>query len=233
MYRWNPRLLALPAAQDSKRRFRMRPDGFGLVQFLDDILGYDRDQFDALEKKFCSIFPEIASLKLVGQMAFRSPSDDVEEVTRLDQAEGKGLYFELRAGKRLVPATQASDGALLVLAYLTVLSSPERPSLLLVEEPENGIHPKRLRDVLRILRDLVAQQSRTQVVFTTHSPYAVDLLEPNEVTLCTKRVDGSVEVKRMADSETVREQHSLFTLGEIWTAEGDETLARDSAVPSP
>jgi predicted ATPase len=114
-----------------------------------------------------------------------------------------------------------------------VLSSPERPSLLLVEEPENGIHPKRLRDVLRILRDLVAQQSRTQVVFTTHSPYAVDLLEPNEVTLCTKRVDGSVEVKRMADSETVREQHSLFTLGEIWTAEGDETLARDSAVPSP
>lgn len=231
--RWNPRLLALPVAQDSKRRFRMRPDGFGLVQFLDDILGYDRALFGELERRFCSIFPEMSSLKLVSEPAFRSPSDEIEEVTMLDQAEGKGLYFELKAGKQLVPAAQASDGVLLVLAYLALPYSPEPPRLILVEEPENGIHPKRLQEVLTILRELAAGPSPTQILLTTHSPYVVDLMQKEEVTLCTKSNDGSIRLTRMADSEAVLEQQSLFTLGEIWTAEGDAALAKESVVPSP
>jgi len=164
-------------------------------------------------------------------MAFRSPSDEPEQVSRLDQADGKGIYFELRGGKQLVPASQASDGILLILGYLAVLFSPEPPKLLLIEEPENGIHPKRLQEVLTVLRELVAEKSHTQIVLTTHSPYAVSLLEPQEVTLCTKR-GGAVIVKRMADSKLVQEQSSIFTLGEIWTAEGDEDLAQDRAASS-
>jgi predicted ATPase len=231
-YRWNPRVLALPAAPESARQFRMKPDGFGLALCLDDILGFDRDRFGELERKFCSIFPEIGSIKLIRQRAFRSPSDEPEQVSRLDQADGKGIYFELCENQQLVPASQASDGVLLVLGYLAVLFSPEPPRLILVEEPENGIHPKRLQAVLGILRELVTEKSQTQVVFTTHSPYAVDLLEPEEVTLCTKK-DGEVLLTRMADSKSVREQLSIFNLGEIWTAEGDEDLAKEHASSSP
>lgn len=230
-HRWIARHLALPAAPDSQRRFRLNPDGFGLPLFLDDILGYDRELFGRLEKKFCSIFPEISSLKLIPQTAFRSPNENNEQVSRLDQADGKGLYFQLRGNKQLVPASQASDGVLLVLGYLAVLFSPEPPRLILIEEPENGIHPKRLEKVLEILRELVTQQSHIQVILTTHSPYAVDLLKPEEVTLCTKGRDGAVTLKRMSESKSVREQSSVFTLGEIWTAEGDEDLAQDHAAP--
>jgi predicted ATPase len=227
-YRWNPRMLALPVAADSTRRFRMKPDGFGLALMLDDILGYDRELFGRLEHKFRSIFPEIASIKLIRQPAFRSPADEREQVSRIEQADGKGLYLELKNGRQ-VPAAQASDGLLLILAYLTVLLSPEPPRLILVEEPENGIHPRRLREVIQILRGLVAEQSRTQVLLTTHSPHVVDLLEKNEVTLCTKDSTGAVNLTRMADTQSVRDQLSIFTLGEIWTAEGDEDLAKDHA----
>ncbi len=231
-YRWNPRMLALPVAADSTRRFRMKADGFGLAVMLDDILGYDRELFGRLEARFRSIFPEIASIKLKRQPAFRSPAEEREQVSRLDQADGKGLYFELRGTNQQVPASQASDGVLLILAYMAVLFSPEPPRLLLIEEPENGIHPKRLHEVLQILRALVAAQSRTQVVLTTHSPYAVDLFAPGEVTLCTKHGDGSVALTRLADNPSVREQASIFSLGEIWTAEGDEDLARHGSVIS-
>ncbi len=225
-YRWNPRMLALPVAADSTRRYRMKPDGFGLALLLDDILGADRELFSRLEQRFCSIFPEIRSIKLVRQPAFRSPEDEREQVSRIQQADGKGIYFEHISSKQIVPAAQSSDGVLLVLAYLAVLFSPEPPRLLLVEEPENGIHPRRLREVMKILRDLVTGQSRTQVVFTTHSPHLLDLLEKEEVTLCTKDESGAVTLTRMADSPSVREQLSIFTLGEIWTAEGDEDLAK-------
>ena len=146
----------------------------------------------------------------------------------LQQAEGKGIYIEFVGGGQLVPASQLSDGMLLVLAYLTVLHLPEPPRLLLVEEPENGIHPARLQDVLTILRDLVKEQTHSQVILTTHSPYIVDLFEPDEVTLCQQGEDGSVSVSRLSKSQAVRKQLDVFTLGEIWTAEGDEALARSA-----
>jgi predicted ATPase len=231
-FRWNPRTLALPVAPDRTRQFRLNSDGFGLALLLDDILGYDRAHFTNLESRFRKIFPEVTSIKLLRQPAFRAPVDDVEQVSKLDQADGKGLFFEVQGNKQLVPASQASDGTLLILAYLALLYSPQQPRLLLVEEPENGIHPRRLRDVLGILKELVQSQSHTQILMTTHSPYLVDLLEPEEATLCTKSKDGAINVKRLADSELVRQQKSLFTLGEIWTSEGDEDLAADPALPA-
>jgi predicted ATPase len=229
-YRWDPRFLALPLAPDSKRRFRMDPSGFGLALCLDDILGYDRDLFIRLEQRFREIFPHIKSIKLMPEMGYKSPVDAPEQIPMLQKSDGKGLYFELKAGGELIPAQQVSDGVLLVLAYLAVLHLPEPPRVLLIEEPENGIHPKRLQDVLSILRELIGEQSRTQVVMTTHSPYVVDLFEPEEVTLCRMQDDGSVAVRRLSESQTVREQMDVFTLGEIWTAEGDEALARAAAV---
>ena len=126
---------------------------------------------------------------------------------------------------QLVPASQASDGTLLVLAYLSVLHLPEPPRLLLIEEPENGIHPKHLREILEILRSLVHEQSHTQVVLTTHSPYVLDLFKSEEVTLCTKLETGEIRTTRMSDSPEVVRQLGVFTLGEIWTSEGDEKIA--------
>jgi len=82
-----------------------------------------------------------------------------------------------------------------------------------------------VQEVLRILRELIESQSRTQVILTTHSPYVVDLFKPEEVTLCRKGPDGAVTTHRLSESRAVREQMDVFTLGEIWTAEGDEKLA--------
>jgi predicted ATPase len=230
-YCWSPRFLSLPVAPDSKRRFRMEPSGFGLALCLDDILGFDRGRFTALESRLKEIFPQIESIKLMPEMAFRSPVDDPEQIPMLQKADGKGIYFKFSGVDHLIPASQASDGTLLVLAYLAILYLPEPPRVLLVEEPENGIHPKRLQDVLTVLRDLVQAQTRTQVILTTHSPYVLDLFKPEEVTLCQRNQDGSVSVKRLSESTRVREQLDVFTLGEIWTAEGDEALA-DSATPA-
>ena len=230
-YYWNPRFMALPVAPDSKRRFRMEPNGFGLALCLDEILSFDRSLFVQLERRFTKVFPHIKSIKLVSEMAYRAPVDDPEQVTMLNRADGKGLYFELKGSGQLVPASQASDGTLLVLAYLSILYLPKPPRLLLVEEPENGIHPKRLRDILEILRNLVLEQPHTQVVLTTHSPYVLDLFKPEEVTLCTKLGTGEIKTTRLSDSPEVVRQLDVFTLGEIWTSEGDAKIADSKAQP--
>lgn len=224
-YRWSPRILSMPVAPDSNRRFQIDQNGFGLALCLDEILGFDRVRFDNLEMRFKKIFPQISSIKLVSEPAFRGPADDLQNIPLFQRAEGKGLYFQFRDSEHLVPASQVSDGVILVLAYLTVLYLPTPPHVLLVEEPENGVHPKRLQELVNIIRDLVTEQKETQVILTTHSPYVVDLFEPNEVTLCSKETDGSVSVHRLSESESVRKQMKFFTLGEIWTSEGDDQLA--------
>ncbi|MEW6250281.1 MAG: AAA family ATPase [Planctomycetota bacterium] len=229
IYRWNPRLLALPAAADAKRRFDMDPTGFGLPLFLDNILGFDRSRFAELERELQHVFPEIESIKLMPEVGYRNPIDDPKQVPTLKPADGKGIHFGFADNGHVISAAQVSDGVLLVLAYLTILHSPEPPRVLLIEEPENGVHPKRLKEVLEILRQLVQEGARTQVVLTTHSPYALDLFKPEEVTLCHKEPDGSVSVHRLSDSPMVREQLKTFTLGEIWTTEGDEKLAASAA----
>ncbi len=224
-YRWDPRFLALPVAPDTRRRYRMEATGFGLALCLDEILGFDRARFDELEQRFRAIFPQVKSIKLVSETAYKSPPEDAREVPMLQPSDGKGVYLQLTTGG-LVSAAQISDGMLLILAYLTVLHLPQPPRLILIEEPENGIHPKRLQDVLTIVRGLVEEQRHTQVVLTTHSPYVVDLFVPEEVHLCRKQEDGTVAVHHLSQSRSVREQLDVFTLGEIWTAEGDEKLAR-------
>jgi len=224
-YRFNPSFLALPVAPDSKRRFRMETNGFGLALLLDEILSFDRERFDKLENQFREIFSQIKSIKLQQEEAYKAPVDNPDQVTMLNRADGKGIYFQLRESGQLIPASQASDGTLLVLAYLSILYLPEPPRLLLIEEPENGIHPKRLQDILGVLKKLVKEQSRTQVVLTTHSPYVLDLFEPEEVTLCTKLDNGEIKTTRLSESSTVKKQLDVFTLGEIWTSEGDENIA--------
>ena len=227
LYRWVPRLLSLPVAPHSQGRFRMESTGFGLALCLDDMLGYDRRRFDDLENRFKQIFPEVNSIMLMREPAFTGPVDDPEQIPMLQKrADGKGLHFRYNGNGQELSASQVSDGMLLVLAYLTVLYLPQPPRVLLIEEPENGIHPRRLQDVLQILRELITEQGYTQIILTTHSPYVVDQFQPEEVSLCHKEEDGSVLAHRLSESQTVREQIDLFTLGEIWTAEGDDVLAK-------
>jgi predicted ATPase len=222
-YRWVPSLLSLPVAFGIFQRFQMESTGFGLPLVLDDIVREDHTRFAKLEERFREIFPYIKTIKLPREQGFRTWRDQTP------QGPGVGLYFELANGTGILPAAQASDGLLLVLAYLALLHLPEPPRILLIEEPENGIHPQGLKKVLNMLKELVREQTRTQVLLTTHSPYVVDCFEPGEVTLCLKGKEGAVTTHRLSESKAVCEQINIFQLGEIWTAEGDEALATAGA----
>ncbi len=229
-HRWDPRFLAIPNALDTRWRYRLEWTGFGLVRCLDDILGYDRKLFARLEQRFTSLFPEFDSIILQPQKAFVSNDIPTISLPRLEERDGKGLAFGLVNGDYPLPASQVSDGVLLILAYLTILHLPNPPRLLLVEEPENGIHPERLQKIVSMLRELIGDKQHTQIVMTTHSPYVVDLLNPEEVTLCRKARDGSVETRRLSQIPTVQRQLDIFKLGEIWTGEGDDALANEPPI---
>jgi predicted ATPase len=102
------------------------------------------------------------------------------------------------------------------LGFLAITHQPTPPQLLLIEEPENGVHFASLKDIVAALKK-VSEDGKTQVFVTTHSPYLLDLVEPEEVLMFEKAADGSVNAKRMSEFPDMADMKKNFMTGEIWT----------------
>jgi predicted ATPase len=231
--RWIPRLLSLPCALDADAGFDLMPSGFGLARVLDAIIGYNPRLFlDDLVEEYRRIFPNVLEVKLRPEPGYVAKQGEDEYVPSLKRQDGKGIVIRFKGVTHEVPAAHLSEGMLIILAYLSILYSPEPPRLLLVEEPENGIHPARLKQVISLLREIVKKRNLTQIILTSHSPYIVSEFEPEEVTLCRKDEHGYVQTRRLSDSEIVRRDRGIFSLGEIWPAE-EEAIFRESRAAKP
>ena len=73
--------------------------------------------------------------------------------------------------KKPIPIERASDGILRLIAYYILLSQPELPPLITIEEPERSLHPGALTDIANVLEKIA---ERTQVIITTHSSQLLD-----------------------------------------------------------
>ena len=227
--RWTARNLALPTALNPERRFQLEGNGFGLPTLIDDLLNYDRESFAALEREFTQIFPHVRTIALVQQQGFNSPVDQADETLTLQPSAGKQVVFRLKNTDRDLPASQAAEGMLYILGYLALMYLPQPPRVLLIEEPENGIHPNLVGGIVRILRRLVERHPETQIVMTSHSPYLVDAFQPEEVTWCRRNESGDVVLTRLDTLPEVERSLSVFSLGEIWTGELEPVHSREDA----
>lgn len=232
LYRFDPKLMAIPAAIDPARKFRMDPDGFGLATLLDDILGYDANRFLALRSDFCEFFPQFRGVRIETEEAWQRHFDATGG-HRTSIGNGKGILFETTRGGT-IRAQQASDGAILFLGLLALIHSPQPPKLLLIEEPENGVYPKRLEQVIGLIRRLQESplgRAVPQIVMTTHSPYLLSLFSPDEVTLMTRqRETGLVQARPLRDAPHIRERlgNGEFHLGELWYNLSEDELFADA-----
>ena len=114
-------------------------------------------------------------------------------------------------------AQQMSDGTLKVFAYLLMLSDPEPPPFICIEEPENGLYHKLLEVLAQQFRSHVTDKNKSQIFITTHQPYFVDTLEPNEVWILEKGDDGFSKIHRASDYPAIQELvKEGLPLGGLW-----------------
>jgi predicted ATPase len=136
--------------------------------------------------------------------------DDIEP---FEQGNG-ALIIRLREqGKEdLIAPENISDGTLMLLGYLVALRTDS--SVLLLEEPENQVHPRLHYSLAEDARGARADQ----VVIATHAPRFVDALRPDEVWTFARGSDGYAETKRASDeAPVVRMVESGGALGDLWT----------------
>jgi predicted ATPase len=88
------------------------------------------------------------------------------------------------------------------------------PPLGCFEEPENYIHPHSLKLLAHVLKKA---SRRSQILLSTHSPYLLNFLEPEDIIVVEKH-EGATEVTRTADQGAIKEALQTLGLGEIWYA---------------
>ena len=127
--------------------------------------------------------------------------------------EGGRLQLYLTEGRRNIPAHRLSDGTLRYLALLAILLDPGPARLVVIEEPELGLHP----DILPILRDLLVEaSSRFQLIVTTHSTQLVDAMTdyPDAILVCEKP-EATTEITRL-NPEEIDQWRQFGSLGTLW-----------------
>jgi len=108
----------------------------------------------------------------------------------------------------------ASDGTLKMLAYLTLLYDPHPPQLIGIEEPENQLHPRLLPELAEECRQATA---RTQLMVTSHSPFFVNGLRPEELWVLYRDELGYTQARRAADMQGIKEfMDEGAQLGYLW-----------------
>jgi len=131
------------------------------------------------------------------------------------------LRFNDRGFQDPFYAQQMSDGTLKVFAYLLLLEDPSPPPFVCIEEPENGLYHKLLETLAKEFRDHATGRKRgsraSQVFITTHQPYFVDALSPEEVWILEKATNGLATIKRASDDELVKNLVATgLPLGGLW-----------------
>ncbi len=115
-------------------------------------------------------------------------------------------------------AQQMSDGTLKLFAYLLLLEDPEPAPFICIEEPENGLYHKLLEALASEFRShATGKKDAPQIFVTTHQPYFVDALEPEETWILEKGPDGFATIRRASDDPIVEAMVGEGRpLGSLW-----------------
>ena len=141
--------------------------GEDLAAFLNTLRALKPQQFKAVEKALHTLMPNVDGVEM--------------DISDLGEVE-----LRLKEDGVAIPARVLSEGTLRLLGLLALTGSDSPPSLVGFEEPENGVHPRRIQLIAELLktRSMIGQ---SQYIVTTHSPLLPDLLSDDSLYV-TRRV---------------------------------------------
>jgi predicted ATPase len=151
--------------------------GEELAAFLNTLNNLQPKQFKAVEKALHSLIPSITGIRT--------------EVNKVGEVE-----LSLMEGTMAMPARVVSEGTLRALGLLALSGVKDAPALIGFEEPENGVHPRRIGDIAKIL-ETRADVGDTQMIITTHSPILPDHMPDESLYVCQKH-NGATTIESFA-----------------------------------
>ena len=215
-FRFSPPEMRKPSAATPHPVLSAR--GENLAAVVNALLtGPDREAVTELERSLHEAIPTLRGLS--------TPASDA------NNGSLRVIKFTLSGTEKpplTIPAEQVSDGAMFLTAFLALIHS-QPAQVLLIEDPENGLHPSRLQTVIELLRKLTTGElgyAPRQIILTTHSPVLLNCVTPNEVRIFRRDEEGATQVVRMDQLPDIDRLTKEFAPGELWYLFGEEELVK-------
>lgn len=140
---------------------------------------------------------------------------DLESVSTIVRRDDRHRYLVLHyVGGLNVPSWMASDGTLRLMALTLPAYLDELKGAYLIEEPENGIHPK----AVETMYDSLSHVYGAQVLMATHSPVILGIAEPRHVLCFAKTDEGATDIVRGDQHPQLRDWHGEVDLGTLFAS---------------
>ena len=143
-------------------------------------------------------------------------------VTRT-QLDRQGIAMAFQGYRGYIAAPDLSDGTLFTLGLLCIGAAQPRPEVICIEEPEAGLHPRRLRWLFERFVELAYPKDvspGTQIILSTHSPCLVDLFsDMTDAVQIVEQIDGRTKISSLEEIQTEklhRSSHSGEPIGRNW-----------------
>lgn len=137
---------------------------------------------------------------------------DLEDITTVERPEDRARYIVVKyRGGLEAPAWTVSDGTLRLLALTLLAYVPAEGGILLVEEPENGMHPQAVETVFQSLSSVYDQQ----VFCASHSPVLLSLARTSQLLCFAKASNGAVDIVRGEDHPRLKAWRGAVNLGDL------------------
>jgi predicted ATPase len=172
-----------------------KPDGSNLPWVIESFKGGNPAKFQDWIAHLQTALPEIK---------------DIRTVERPDDKH-RYLMIEYTTGLQ-IPSWMASDGTLRLLALTLPAYLDDFTGIYLIEEPENGIHPRAVETVFQSLSSTYS----AQILIATHSPVILSIARPSQVLCFGKNLDGSVDVVRGTEHPALRDWKGETDLGVLF-----------------
>jgi hypothetical protein len=145
----------------------------------------------------------------------RTALPDLETVSTVERPDDRHRYlmFRYRGGLE-VPSWTASDGTLRLLALTLFAYLPDLQGVYLIEEPENGIHPRAVESVYQSLSNVYG----SQLLLATHSPVILSLVVPDQLLCFAKGPSGATDVVVGSEHPALRDWQQETDLATLFAA---------------
>jgi predicted ATPase len=140
---------------------------------------------------------------------------DLIGIRTIERADDKHRYLMLRyRGEVEVPSWMASDGTLRLLALTLPAYLPDLKGIFLIEEPENGIHPRAIETMYQSLSSVYG----AQILIATHSPVILSLVEPKDLLCFAKDEKGATDIVLGSEHPALRKWRGETSLSTLFAA---------------
>ena len=134
---------------------------------------------------------------------------------KVEREDDKHRYMMIRyRGGLEIPSWVASDGTLRLLALTLPAYLPEFSGVYLIEEPENGVHPRAVETAFQSLSSVYGEQ----ILLATHSPVILSLADAGKILCFKKTAAGAADIVRGSEHPALRNWKGETDLGTLFAA---------------